>query len=320
MEHLIKYKSVNLSDYYPMGSLLIKGLPVDIRIDTFKSYQTYDIEPCLFFKNGYSETINKYLPLTLDDEPIIPIKHKLKIYRKDFYNLCDFIKLNKKLLLDLANDVIVYDDIIKLFQTTINEHKSLIVEMPVLKKNQSGLPLNIWIDDNQTYKNSGHWKRIKIESPIGSNNTTEWVSLLLHNLELDKKAVNDIPENLINKIRTFVLYNKNNINDVIDKKKSYNEFLSDMITFDKKGNPIYPQKEPEYYKYKNANFNYEMVINKHGKFNFIDNKDNNKLLSDNWFDTAGVFKNYKTGILAYVEIDNDSYLLNRNGKLIDITY
>jgi hypothetical protein len=41
-------------------------------------------------------------------------------------------------------------------------------EMSVLFKRDSGLPVNLWLDDSGTWKNTGHWKRIKFQSTHGN--------------------------------------------------------------------------------------------------------------------------------------------------------
>ena len=42
-----------------------------------------------------------------------------------------------------------------------------IYEMANRRKRQTGLPINIWIDENGWYKLSGHGKRIKVQMNYG---------------------------------------------------------------------------------------------------------------------------------------------------------
>lgn len=53
-----------------------------------------------------------------------------------------------------------------------------IYEMANRRKRQTGLPINIWIDENGWYKLSGHGKRIKVQMNYGEKNAES--AILLH--------------------------------------------------------------------------------------------------------------------------------------------
>jgi hypothetical protein len=41
-------------------------------------------------------------------------------------------------------------------------------EMAGLRKPDTGLPVNLWLDDSEHYKRSGHWKKIKFQGDHGN--------------------------------------------------------------------------------------------------------------------------------------------------------
>lgn len=52
--------------------------------------------------------------------------------------------------------------------SNINED-DMLLEMATLRKNVTGLPVNIWVDDCGVYKNSGHSNRIKFQGDTGDS-------------------------------------------------------------------------------------------------------------------------------------------------------
>ena len=43
-----------------------------------------------------------------------------------------------------------------------------IYSMAIRYKHQTGLPVNVWIDERGAYENSGHWKRMKFQINHGN--------------------------------------------------------------------------------------------------------------------------------------------------------
>jgi len=59
-------------------------------------------------------------------------------------------------------------------EDNLRENQQLIeserlLGMSVLRKFETGLPVNIWVDDGNTYKLSGHTRRIKIQPDKGDH-------------------------------------------------------------------------------------------------------------------------------------------------------
>lgn len=48
----------------------------------------------------------------------------------------------------------------------------LLMEMATLRKNVTGLPVNIWVDDSGVWKESGHANRIKFQGDTGDRPNT----------------------------------------------------------------------------------------------------------------------------------------------------
>jgi hypothetical protein len=76
-----------------------------------------------------------------------------------------------------------------------------LMEMSVLRKNETGLPVNIWVDEGNTYQKPGHEPRIKIQSDNGDHpNSRNMIPM----------SISDDPEILINDQKLSL--SKNEIN------------------------------------------------------------------------------------------------------------
>ena len=51
----------------------------------------------------------------------------------------------------------------------VSKDSSRFNEMAVLRKDKTGLPVNIYLDTNGTYKRGGHGKRIKFQPNTGEH-------------------------------------------------------------------------------------------------------------------------------------------------------
>ena len=80
----------------------------------------------------------------------------------------------------------------KFFEEVYNESIERFCEMSNFYKNQTGLPVNIWIDAAQEYKKGKHAKRIKFQLNTGKNIGGQATCPMMLNGE--------IPETLITKV------------------------------------------------------------------------------------------------------------------------
>ena len=149
---------------------------------------------------------------------------------------------------------------------------------------------------------------------FGEKNTRKWMSIIL----ADGEPRVEFPEKLdsqckrhIKEVLKFVKKYKEMILK-ITRKEARMEDLIDKIEDDVSNN----NDSLQYEIVRDAKFGYTIVKNDEGLFNYID--DNSKLLSDKWFDVAGVFQQRKNNeVSAYVEIESNVFYLTIEGKLID---
>jgi len=83
-------------------------------------------------------------------------------------------------------------------------------EMAVFRKKESGLPVNLYFDDSGTWKNTGHWKRIKIQPDKGDHPNTR--NMIPMSISDDPKILVDNPNirlsnSEVGQIKSFVANN-----------------------------------------------------------------------------------------------------------------
>ena len=98
---------------------------------------------------------------------------------------------------------------------------------------QTGLPVNIWIDEKQGYKDAGHWKRIKFQLNHGSRivNQPEASMDLNGNVIADTydKTVSEISKREIREVSNFVKNNQYALERVADGDIFMDQFDDIMI-------------------------------------------------------------------------------------------
>lgn len=313
----IKHKILNTADFCPAEKGRFRLVNVDIWIDNNMVYKTYGFKPCIFFRNGYLKECKKLFSLTISDNPKTPDDFELQISIADYQNLKLFVKLYKDVLLDIANgkEPSAYMAIINHKPTISEENERLLLEMPKLEKKISGLPMDIWVDDNETYKLGGHSKRIKF-SDGRSTNTRDWPSLTIPDFNtVPRQDQIKVPAKNIDLLRSFCLINKKQINDVMVKKIPFEEFEREITKIDKSGKPIKTIRP--FYKYKDAGYGYEIVVHqKTGLFSYTN--PNGALITDKWFDSASEFKKLKDGTIRAFVYDEENLefgLIDFNGNI-----
>ena len=107
-------------------------------------------------------------------------------------------------------------------------------EMAGLRKSDSGLPVNLWLDNTSTYIRGRHAKRIKFQNDYGNNvNENNLIPMLI------SKDAPTIPDKFdskirlsakeINKIKAFVKNNANLLSQLADQKISFFTFCKRMV-------------------------------------------------------------------------------------------
>ena len=96
------------------------------------------------------------------------------------------------------------------------DEATLVCEMANKHKSETLLPMNIWIDENQTYIKGRHSKRVKFQLDHGNRiNLSQFGTMDLDG-NLHCKDIGELSQEDINALRNFVLNNKMALEHVAD--------------------------------------------------------------------------------------------------------
>jgi hypothetical protein len=112
------------------------------------------------------------------------------------------------------------------------EENLTIEEMATLRKTDSGLPANLYLDDAGAWGKSGHWKRIKFQPNAGDRPMTRDrvpMSIADDPQILVKNVKIDLSMKQLEQIKSFVRANKNLLLQLADAEISILEFGRKMI-------------------------------------------------------------------------------------------
>jgi hypothetical protein len=112
------------------------------------------------------------------------------------------------------------------------EENLRIEEMATLRKNVSGLPANLYLDDAGSWSKSGHWKRIKFQPNTGDRPVTRnMVPMSIDDSPqiLVKNAKISLNSNQLEQIKNFVRANKNLLLQLADAEIDIFEFGRKMV-------------------------------------------------------------------------------------------
>lgn len=107
-----------------------------------------------------------------------------------------------------------------------------IQEMATLRKSDSGLPANLYLDDIGSWCKSGHWKRIKFQPNTGDRPvTSDMVPMSIEDNPrvLVKNAKVSLDAKQLEEIKAFVRANKDLLLLLSDAKISIIEFGRRMV-------------------------------------------------------------------------------------------
>lgn len=109
------------------------------------------------------------------------------------------------------------------------DEATLVCEMANKSKAQTKLPMNIWIDENQTYIKGRHSKRVKFQLDHGNRiNLSRFGTMDLDgNLHCDD--IGELSQEDINALRNFVLNNQRALEHVADNDIWLDEIWPDII-------------------------------------------------------------------------------------------
>ena len=108
-----------------------------------------------------------------------------------------------------------------------------IEEMATLRKSDSGLPANLYLDDTGSWSKAGHWKRIKFQPDTGDRPITR--NMIPMSIDdnpqiLAKNAKISLNAKQLEQIKAFVRNNKNLLLQLADAKISILDFGRQMKT------------------------------------------------------------------------------------------
>ena len=111
------------------------------------------------------------------------------------------------------------------------DEATLVCEMSNKNKAQTQLPMNIWIDENQTYVKGGHYKRVKFQLNHSNRiNLQAFGSMDLDgNLHPDNLDIGELSRDDIKQLRNFVLNNKYALEHVADNDLWLDEIWPSII-------------------------------------------------------------------------------------------
>lgn len=328
----LSYKEDEHDEFVHLHKNLYAILDIDIALDDDMSYIYREHPLWLYFRNGYNNE-NDWIPLVISEtECYIPLQDmQLNITAYDYAQLCMYGKTFYKFIKRLADkeiDISYYISSVYSLYNLLNESNQYtpLNEMAVLPSSISGLPRDLYIDDDQTYLKGKHGPRLKYKSPTYEKNKRRWPSVLfsdkinddtdLDDIKVyikDKKQQNDISSEELNHIKYFVKANVQLLLQVANKEISFDYFKTAFTKVDKNGNILYKPNVKDYITYKSAGYGYDMVKrNTDGRYNYIKN---GKLLSTNWFFTAEPFIKMGNSIHAFVRDDKGYATIDINGNI-----
>ena len=92
----------------------LTGLPVDLFFDDSKSYEMWNHQLWIYFRNSYDKSSRNFLPMNVSKiNPIVPIEsYQLNITKTDLCAIQSFIKLHNVLIQKFANTEIDCEDVV----------------------------------------------------------------------------------------------------------------------------------------------------------------------------------------------------------------
>jgi hypothetical protein len=106
-------------------------------------------------------------------------------------------------------------------------------EMSGLRKPDTGLPVNLWLDETGAYKQGGHWKRIKFQGDYSNNiNRNNLFSMTISDdpqiMPPEAESKIKLPAKDIEKIKLFVKNNTGLLSKLADQKITFAMFIRQM--------------------------------------------------------------------------------------------
>lgn len=103
------------------------------------------------------------------------------------------------------------NEIINTEENNLIESNSWIYSMANIRKRRSGLPVNIWVDENKEYLKGGHGKRIKFQINHADSVQEQFLASITLNGEIIKETYNKSKSELNSKdLKQIINFTLNN--------------------------------------------------------------------------------------------------------------
>ena len=109
------------------------------------------------------------------------------------------------------------------------DESMLVCEMANKNKAQTQLPMNIWIDENQTYVRGRHSKRVKFQLDHGNRMNLSRSGSMDLDGNLHCTDIGELSQDDIKALRNFVLNNKDALDHIADNDIWLDEIWPDII-------------------------------------------------------------------------------------------
>ena len=309
IEHGNNYTSKNIAnrEFHNFAGLRKEdtGLGVDIFLDQCNSYKEFDHPFWLYFRNSYGN-LNEFIPITIEEKRPLFGNIMPNVFHKDIVKIIRFIATYVDDIYRISKgEMDVYDLYRKIKRLSESPNpKILLTEMSKLSNEMTGLPFDIWVGINQKQHGVG----VKFAPDNSTTNSSNFPEMSVPDCKIiSSKKYEAWREKYV---KALIEANKESLIQLGNNPQLYAHICGNLTKIDANCKPI--KNEPEWHKVGNAKFGYTKVINKEGKYNFIDTN-GQIIFKDKWFDTANDFtKNQDGTIRAYTRIDNTDGFLYLN--------
>lgn len=281
----------------------------EIAFDSLHRYKKHDAGPTFFIRNGYSED-SEWVPFSVSSPPKPLLEFNQKISTGDYVAVCRLVSHNLDAIMEHADKSTGTCDLFEAFKSG---KQDLITELTNLPPKKTGLMNGVWLDGGGTYKNGGHWMRIKVLKEKGEGFATYTIPehKWLHDDGLDSWE-----KHMVEK---YVEYNEDDLVKLFKKELTMDDYLNRMVYVNPDGEPVNPQVKNEWQLYSDAGFGYQIVISTfNGKFNYRDK--HGKMILDKPVESCDPIRSIAGGLICHTYDDDViyTYRVGRNGfTLID---
>jgi hypothetical protein len=305
------------------------GLPVYIYVNQCCFYNPIEHPLWIYFQNDYEERngYNQFLPMSVHDNPRVMCDKKIRLKSNDLEKIAKWITINKQELIDLSEEKISDTEFFNsirnnywiLFEN-LSLKKLLLLEMPTLRPEFTGLNVPIWVDGERDIP---HAPRIKFQAVVGTHSDS-WSSMVIDDKKMQIENLPpkyDIDDNEIERVYKFVKVNKGPLLQLSQGKIDFeNDFKAKIVKIGDNGQLIYPPKIENIYnhckKIEDAGYGLTLVKSDDNMFNYSNKYD--EIISPVWFSQANHFEETEYAISATAKIGNDWYWVLPNGRSIKI--